>query len=212
MKSAFENTDSLLRGGRAQRVGLCEFLWSDTLAAWVRQGYPTRTERREAGENRWNPMDGTWEKIEKAGEYTIPVPPEEHFGFDIFITGGIELMPLRGVSEVVEETAEWVVRCNGAGASLKWWKHKSGTPEHIVFRMTSREVWERDYRPHLLAAAPAGYREELAITLNPAHSPARPKGFRSRWWTAPTYAGGRLFCRRDDGLLLCLRAPVLTER
>ena len=25
-----------------------------------------------------------------------------------------------------------------------------GTPEHIDFLMTSREIWERDYRPHLL--------------------------------------------------------------
>jgi uroporphyrinogen decarboxylase len=64
-------------------------------------------------------------------------------------------MPLRGVNELVEETAEWAIRRNGAGASLKWWKHRSGTPEHVAFRMTSREIWERDYRPHLLDADPA---------------------------------------------------------
>jgi uroporphyrinogen decarboxylase len=150
MKTPRENVELLLRGGKAERVGLCEFLWSDTLAEWVRQGYPTRTEWREAGENRWNPLDGTWERIEQAGEYTIPVPPEEHFGFDLFITGGMSLMPLPNVNEVVEETEAWVVRRNGAGASLKWWKHKSGTPEHMAFRMTSREIWEQDYRPHLL--------------------------------------------------------------
>jgi uroporphyrinogen decarboxylase len=60
------------------------------------------------------------------------------------------VLPLRGVSELVEETEEWSVRRNGAGAALKYWKHKSGTPEHIDFRMTSREIWDRDYRPHLL--------------------------------------------------------------
>lgn len=52
--------------------------------------------------------------------------------------------------EVLAETEEWSVTRNGAGAALKYWKHKSGTPEHVDFRMTSREVWERDYRPHLL--------------------------------------------------------------
>ena len=60
------------------------------------------------------------------------------------------MQPLRGVDEVVEETDEWKIVRNGSGAALKWWKHKSGVPEHIDFRMTGREVWERDYRPHLL--------------------------------------------------------------
>ena len=51
---------------------------------------------------------------------------------------------------MVEETPEWKVVRNGAGAALKWWKNKSGTPEHMDFRMTSRAVWDKDYRPHLL--------------------------------------------------------------
>jgi uroporphyrinogen decarboxylase len=54
----------------------------------------------------------------------------------------------------VDETEEWEVRRNGAGAALKYWKHKSGTPEHIDFRMVSREIWEHDYRPHLLELDP----------------------------------------------------------
>lgn len=61
-------------------------------------------------------------------------------------------------------------------------------------------------------ADPSAYREELAFPLKPAYSPTRPRGFRGRWWTAPAYAGGRLFCRRDDGLLLCLRVPVLAAQ
>jgi uroporphyrinogen decarboxylase len=56
---------------------------------------------------------------------------------------------IEGISEVVAESDEWVIRRNGSGAQLKWWKYKSGTPEHIGFDMTSREVWERDYRPHI---------------------------------------------------------------
>jgi uroporphyrinogen decarboxylase len=51
---------------------------------------------------------------------------------------------------VLEETDEWIVTRNGAGAVFKNWKHKSGTPEHIDFDMTSRDVWEKKYRPHLL--------------------------------------------------------------
>jgi hypothetical protein len=52
-------------------------------------------------------------------------------------------------SEIVEETAEWKVVRNGSGALLKWWKDKSGTPEHIDFHLTSREIWDREYRPFL---------------------------------------------------------------
>lgn len=70
------------------------------------------------------------------------------------VGGWFDLLPLRGVSELVEETDEWEVRRNGAGAALKYWKDKSGTPEHVDFRMTSRRIWERDYRPHVLEVDP----------------------------------------------------------
>jgi uroporphyrinogen decarboxylase len=85
-------------------------------------------------------------------EFDEPVDVTDHFGFDMVGVGGwFDMMPLKGVSELIEETDEWSVRRNGAGAAFKYWKNKSGTPEHIDFRMTSRAVWERDYRPHLLA-------------------------------------------------------------
>jgi len=80
-----------------------------------------------------------------------PVAPGDHFPFDMVGVGGwFDPMPNRGYEEVIEETDAWKVVRNGAGAALKWWKDKSGTPEHIDFRMTSREVWDKDYRPHLL--------------------------------------------------------------
>jgi len=59
-----------------------------------------------------------------------------------------------GASEVLEETEEWRIVRNGAGAALKRWKVQAGTPEHIDFLMTSRKIWERDYRPHLLEVNP----------------------------------------------------------
>jgi uroporphyrinogen decarboxylase len=118
--------DALLRGRGAARVGLFDSPWGDTLTKWVRQGYPT-------------------------GEDGKPVDPADHFGFDLAGVGGwFDILPLRGFSQVEQETDEWRVVRNGAGAALKWWKHKSGTPEHVDFRMTNRQVWERDYRPALL--------------------------------------------------------------
>jgi uroporphyrinogen decarboxylase len=100
--------------------------WSDTLKAWVDEGMP-------------------------ADEKGCAIDPVEHFGFDMAGCGGwFDWHPKRGVQELVEETEEWKVVRNGSGAVLKWWKNKSGTPEHIDFAMTSREIWERDYRPLLL--------------------------------------------------------------
>ena len=142
--------DGLLRGNNVARVGLMEFIWFDTLRAWVKQGYPTRRMQREAGEVVRDTERG-WIEVEVAGEYEEPVPPWQHFGYDMVPVGPwFDVMPIRGCNEVVEETDEWDIRRNGAGAALRYWKHKSGTPEHIDFRMVTREIWERDYRPHLL--------------------------------------------------------------
>jgi uroporphyrinogen decarboxylase len=121
-----EIVDRLIRKQEPVRVGVTDSPWGDTLRKWVDEGYPVDEENE-------------------------PVAAVDHFAFDVCGVGGwFDIVPLRGVSEVVEETDEWIIRRNGAGATLKWWKHKSGTPEHIDFRMTSRKVWDKEYRPHLL--------------------------------------------------------------
>ena len=147
--------DGLLRNTTYDRVGVMGSPWSDSIAAWVRQGYPTQMVAKQPGEDRWNPDDGRWVEVTEAGEYVEPVDLTRHFGYDMVGVGPwFDIQPLRGVDELVEETEAWEVRRNGAGAALKYWKHKMGTPEHIDFLMTSREVWDRDYRPHLVAFDP----------------------------------------------------------
>jgi len=126
VQSSCELIKDLFAGRAGERVGLRDNPWNRTLRKWVGQGYP----------------------VDEKGE---PVSPAEHFGFDmIAVREEFDSLPIRGFEEVEEETEAWEVRRNGAGAALKWWKHRSGTPEHIDFRMTGRQVWERDYRPHLL--------------------------------------------------------------
>ena len=66
--------DALLRGQPAERVGLMDAPWADTIVAWVAQGYPTRRVYKEVGEERWRPDDGRWEEVTIAGEYEEPVP------------------------------------------------------------------------------------------------------------------------------------------
>jgi uroporphyrinogen decarboxylase len=154
MQTSRQVVDDLLRGRKAERVGLVDSPWGDTLVAWIQQGYPTRKVYKEVGETRFR-EDGKSEEVEVAGEYVEPVPPWQHFGYDMVGAGPwFDIQPLRDHSELVEESDAWEVKRNGAGAALKYWKHKSGTPEHIDFRMTSREIWERDYRPYLLELDP----------------------------------------------------------
>jgi len=129
MQTPREVLNALIRGRKADRVGLMDSPWGDTMAKWVSQGYPTN----------------------KDGQ---AIPAHEHFGYDCVHCGGwFDWQPNVGFNEVVQETEEWVVRKNGAGASLKWWKAKSGTPEHVDFTMTSRQVWEKDYRPLVVGSA-----------------------------------------------------------
>jgi uroporphyrinogen decarboxylase len=146
-----ELVNNLICGPRAERIGLMDSPWAETIAAWVEQGYPTRTVFKELGEQRWRSADGRWVDVEVAGEYEEPIPPWEHFGYDLVGVGPwFDAMPWRGYDELLDETDAWDIRRNGAGAALKYWKHKSGTPEHMDFRMVTRAIWERDYRPHLL--------------------------------------------------------------
>jgi uroporphyrinogen decarboxylase len=122
--------ERLIRRDHPRQMGVFDLIWPDALRAWTEQGYPTNGQ----------------------GE---PVEAVEHFGFDMdMATTWFDILPWRGHEELVEETDAWRITRNGAGAALKFWKNKSGTPEHIDFRMTSRAVWEKDYRPHLLPLDP----------------------------------------------------------
>ena len=154
---------NLLSGGPPIRVALMDSPWADTVAEWVRQGYPVRRVHRLPGEKRFDPADGRRREVEREGEYEEPVPVWEHFGYDMVGVGGwFDALPLRGHSELLDETSAWEIRRNGAGAALKYWKHRSGTPEHIDFLMTSRAVWDRDYRPRLLKLDPTRVNTERA--------------------------------------------------
>ncbi|MFQ5811078.1 MAG: hypothetical protein ACE5JM_15780, partial [Armatimonadota bacterium] len=72
MQSSQELISNLLSGEPADRMGLAENIWRQTLQRWLEEGYPT---------------DGDGK----------PVDPIEHFGFDMAGVGlGLDLMPKRG--------------------------------------------------------------------------------------------------------------------
>lgn len=127
-----ERVATLLRREVADRMGLYEHFWPETLRDyWPKEGYPQP------------PVDPN-------GRRPFEEWPDYYFGYDLVNCGGwFDTAPFPGRREVVEETAEWEVIRDGRGATLKFWKKKSGTPEHIGFTIDSPEKW-KEYRQPLL--------------------------------------------------------------
>ena len=154
MMNSRTTVDALLRKKKYEYIPLRDGPWGDTINAWVRQGYPTHMVHKKVGETYWQ-IDGSSPEVTVEGEYEEPVPAGDVFNYDMTGAGiGVDWVPKLGYSELLQETDDWAIRRNGAGAAYKYWKRKSGTPEHIDFLMNSREVWERDYRPFLLELDP----------------------------------------------------------
>jgi uroporphyrinogen decarboxylase len=84
-----------------------------------------------------------------------------------------------GFQITLEETADWWTRRDGDGAILRYWKHKSGTPEHVDFTVKTRDQWE-EFKAEMLAQPP-GSRVDTFSALRRMYE-ARAKG---RWfaWT-----------------------------
>jgi len=125
--SSRERTLALLRHERPDRMGLFEHFWPETIRDyWLAQGFPADTS------------------------------PEEYFDYDLcWGGGGIDWMPFIGVAETIEETEECRLVRQGNGAVMRYWKHKSGTPEHVDFDCATPQRWEATYKPPLLTLNPA---------------------------------------------------------
>ena len=100
----------------ADQVGLYEHFWTETIRDyWTSEGYPDKD-----------------------------LPPAEHFGYDMESMWPItDPGPLKGQEATLEETEETRVFRNGYGAVCRYWKNKSGTPEHLDFTIKTRADWER---------------------------------------------------------------------
>ena len=55
-----------------------------------------------------------------------------------------------GQDTLIEEDAQTRVVRDSQGKRVRYWKEKSGTPEHLGFECSSREVWEHTFKPALL--------------------------------------------------------------
>ena len=133
--NAIENIDSLVRNKDYERIGVFDHFWAEALQNWTEQGkFPS---------------------VGSEGGRETPGDVDDHFSLDMRVVWGVvDHLPMRGHSETVDESDEWIVTRNGAGAALKHWKYRTGTPEHIDFLMTGRDIWDRDYRELLVSYDP----------------------------------------------------------
>jgi len=117
-----ERITRILRRQPVDRVGAFEAFWADTHRKWSAQGYVREDENLA-----------------------------DHFSLDIRLTGPFKHLEADPdfKEQIVEETDETKLVRNGNGALLRWWKNKSGTPEHVDFLVKDRAGWLEHIRPFL---------------------------------------------------------------
>ena len=109
-----ERIRRMLKREPADRIGLFEHFWGETYDSYTKQGYL------------------------KPGESM-----EDHFNLDIVTCWPFNCVAdLDFQDEVLEETEETRLVKNGNGAILRWFKGKSGTPEHVDFIVKERSQWD----------------------------------------------------------------------
>jgi uroporphyrinogen decarboxylase len=123
-----ELVDCLIRKKSVDRMGYADKIWVEAHQGWQDKGYLSRTD--------------------SAGQKS-KVSFEEFFGAELREIWNINCLPFLDDNVVIEETDEWQITRNGAGAKFKNWKHKSGTPEHMDFDMASFDIWKNKYKPQL---------------------------------------------------------------
>ncbi len=69
--------------------------------------------------------------------------------------------PHPGRNEVIGEDEQTRVTRGPSGTIERFWKNKSGTPEHLGWECDSRDVWENNYKPAMLG-------QEVVIDLEGA--------------------------------------------
>lgn len=141
-----ERVNRALNHQEADRIPRAESFWPETIPLWQEQGLSPEVDLADL------------------------------FCYDIASAGWINHEARPGYLEVLSEDDEWHIRKDGHGAILRYWKHKSGTPEHVGFTVDSRHAWERHKQEVL--AVPASARVNLKGVLDVMQN-ARSK---ERWF------------------------------
>lgn len=116
-----ERMARILRREPVDRVAVGESFWGDTRQHWIEQGHIREDESL---------LDHFRHDYVQAGWANVAADPEYQ-------------------EQIIEEDEESKLVRNANGAHLRYWKGKSGTPEHVHFEVTDRRGWEETIRPWL---------------------------------------------------------------
>jgi len=107
-----------------------------------------KLDRLPWGDSLWG---DTRRKYAEAGDMAEDEDVVAHFDMSWRRAGWINSQAdLDNLETIVEETEETKLVRNGNGAFLRYWKNKSGTPEHVDFEVKDRAGWDRQIKPRLL--------------------------------------------------------------
>ncbi len=119
--TARERVKNLLERKPVDRASFYEPFWGETVQRWTDEGHLKKDE-----------------------------PPADHFNMELRSAGWINGVANLDVGDqIVEENGETKLIRDGNGALLRYWKHKSGTPEHVDFMVKDRAGWERHAKSFL---------------------------------------------------------------
>lgn len=117
-----ERVTRILNLEPVDQVAVFEQFWPDTCRKWVKEGYLKEDES-----------------------------PIDHFDMDLDMAWAFSMVAdLQSPEEVIEENDETRLVRTGNKAILRYWKSKSGTPEHVDFEVRDRKGWLEHIRPKLV--------------------------------------------------------------
>ncbi|MCL2527483.1 MAG: hypothetical protein FWE42_03610 [Defluviitaleaceae bacterium] len=112
--TSHERISRILQRKKADRIGLFESFWPDTIGYYTKQGHLSPGESHE-----------------------------DHFNLDIMQMWALNtIADIDFADEIVEETDETKLIRDGNGALLRRHKKHDATPEHVDFSVKNRKDWE----------------------------------------------------------------------
>lgn len=123
--TARERYFNLLNRRPVDRAAFHEGVWGETSKRWLKEGHLKE-------------------------EDMVPVAFTSKLGMEYECSGSFNSEArLDNPNNIVEENEETKLVRNGNGALLRYWKNKSGTPEHVDFLVRDRAGWEEHIAPYL---------------------------------------------------------------
>lgn len=140
-----QRVDRMFARADQDRVPRHDHYWPDTIRRWNREGL-----------------------------VGADAAAREYLDGDLWPLCSIWPQPFPKRDEVIEEDAQTLVKIDAWGQKCRWWKHKSGTPDHLGWECDGRATWENRFKPAMQACP-------LPFAMEDVLNHARAGRSRDRW-------------------------------